>query len=430
MSNKKRLFIILGVVVVLAIIVVANLKRQSSGTVEVTVEKVKRGTIVQTVSGTGKVQPEMEVKISAFVAGVIKKIYVKEGDRVRKGQLLAELDRERYVAGLDRAKSTLKSAEASLKKARADYQRMKELHDQNLASAADLENAEANLLMAESQLEQAQASLREAQDSLDKTRLLSPIDGVVTRLNKEEGEIALGSQFQADVIMTVADLSKMEVRAQVDENDVVLVAVGNPAKIEVDALPDTVLEGRVTEIAHSAQTRGMGTAEEVTNFEVRVAIVTPHPKLRPGMSATVDIQTAKHDSTLYLPIQCLTAREVSDSTLLALAEKERRKWRKSSKETVDQTVSEISGENAGAPGTKEGGKESNTVEVVFVVDNGVAKMVPVRTGISSDTDIEVLSGVKEGDLVVSGPYKVLSKVLRDGMKVKIKKEKPKLTGGA
>ena len=430
MSNKKRLFIILGVVILLAVIVAVNLKRQSGSSVEVTVEKVKRGTIVQTVSGTGKVHPEMEVKISAFVAGVIKKIYVKEGERVRKGQLLAELDRERYVAGLDRAKSTLKSAEASLKKARADYKRMKQLFEQNLASAADLENAEANLMMAESQLEQAQASLREAQDSLDKTRLLSPIDGVVTRLNKEEGEIALGSQFQADVIMTVADLRRMEVRAQVDENDVVLVNVGNPAKIEVDALPDTVLEGRVTEIAHSAQTRGLGTAEEVTNFEVRVAVVTPHPKLRPGMSATVDIQTARHDSVLYVPIQCLTAREVSDSTLLALAKKERRKWRKGSKETVDQTVAEVTGETGAGASAKKAEGENNTVEVVFVVRDGVAKMVPVRTGISSDTDIELLSGVKEGDLVVSGPYKVLSKVLRDGMKVKIKKEKPKLGGSA
>jgi|YelNatPaOPRAMG01_1025707.scaffolds.fasta_scaffold00047_42 HlyD family secretion protein len=422
MSGKKKLFLIAGALVVLLVIVLVNLKRQGGGAVEVTVEKVKRGSITQTVAGTGKVQPEVEVKISAFVAGEIKKIYVREGDLVKKGQILAELDRERYVAALDRAESNLRSAEAQLKKARADYDRIKELFDRNLASRAELESAEANLQLAHSQLEQAQASLREARDSLSKTRLVSPIDGIVTRLNKEEGEIALGSQFQADVIMTVADLSKMEVRAEVDENDVVLVSVGDRARIEVDALPDTVLEGRVTEIAHSATTRGQGTAEEVTNFEVRVAVVSSHPKLRPGMSATVDIETATHDSALYVPIQCVTAREVSDSTLLALAEKQQKKWERERRASRDQSVDEFFEEPAGT--AQKTGPKKNVAEVVFVVENGIAKMVPVRTGISSETEVEILSGLSEGQQVVSGPYRVLSQQLRDGMKVKIRTERP------
>jgi len=427
MSPRKRVFLIIAAVVILAIIVFVNLKKHSGGSVEVTVEEVKRGRITQTVSGTGKVQPEVEVKISAFVAGEIKKIYVKEGEHVRKGQVLAELDRERYVAAVDRAESNLRSAEAQLKKARADYQRVKELYEKNLASQAELESAEANLLLARGQLEQAQATLREAKDALSKTRLVSPIDGVVTRLNKEEGEIALGSQFQADVIMTVADLSKMEVLAEIDENDVVLVSVGDRARIEVDALPDTVLEGRVTEIAHSATTRGRGTVEEVTNFEVRVAVLTNHPKLRPGMSATVDIETETHDSTLYVPIQCVTAREVSDSTLLALAEKQRKKWRRSRGATRDQTVADFVEEESASGGGPQASKK-NVVEVVFVVEDGKARMVPVRTGISSDTDIEILSGLEEGQKVVSGPYKVLSRQLRDGMRVKRRKERTKQKG--
>ncbi|MDZ7372367.1 MAG: efflux RND transporter periplasmic adaptor subunit [candidate division KSB1 bacterium] len=429
MSGKKKALLIAAALLVFGMIILANLKKRGGGSLEVTVEEVKRGSITQTVAGTGKVQPEVEVKISAFVAGEIKKIYVREGDLVRKGQVLAELDQERYVAALDRAESNLRSAEAQLKKARADYDRVKELFARNLASRAELEAAEANLQLAHNQLEQAQANLREARDSLNKTRLISPIDGVVTRLNKEEGEIALGSQFQADVIMTVADLSKMEVRAEVDENDVVLVSVGDRARIEVDALPDTVLEGRVTEIAHSATTRGQGTAEEVTNFEVRVAITTHHPRLRPGMSATVDIETATHDSALYVPIQCVTAREVSDSTLLALAQKERKKWERERRTTPDQSVDEFLEESAQAD-KKAADSKKNVAEVVFVVEDGVAKMIPVRTGISSETDVEILSGVKEGQKVVSGPYRVLSQQLRDGMKVKVKSERPEKRASA
>ncbi|RKY83846.1 efflux RND transporter periplasmic adaptor subunit, partial [candidate division KSB1 bacterium] len=308
MSKKGKIIIVLGIILILIILVVVNIKRSTGGTIKVQVGKVKRGDITQVVSGSGRVQPEVQVKISANVSGKIVKLHVKEGEQVKKGQILVELDRTRYEAAVDQAKSNLKSAKASLKKARSEYRRFQELYEKNLCSLADLESAEASLLLAESNVEQAEASLKQAADDLSKTTLISPIDGTVTKLNKEEGEIALGSMFQEDVIMIVADLSKMEVVTEIDENDVVLVSLGDKAKIEVDAIPDTIFEGRVSEIAHTATTRGMGTAEEVTNFEVKVAIEGGAQQLRPGMSATVDIETETHRNVLHIPIQCVTMR--------------------------------------------------------------------------------------------------------------------------
>ncbi len=395
--NKKKIFIAIGVVVILAIFIIANLRQSEGGQIEVTVEKVKRGDITQVVSGPGKIQPEKEVKISANVSAEITGIFVEEGDRVKKGQLLVELDKTKYVAAVDRARSTKKSAEASLTKARNDYKRMKELFDKNLTSLADLENAEANLKLAESQLEQAIAGLRQAQDDLSKTRLFSPRDGTVTKINKEVGEIALGSMFQADVIMTVADLTRMEVIAEIDENDIVLVQENDTTDISVDAFPDTTFLGIVREIAHEATTRGMGTQEEVTNFEVKIRILKPIPQLRPGMSATVDIRTESKRNILQVPIQAVTVRD--RSKVFKDENKEKKSENKVSKNR----------------------EEDEFVECVFIVKDGVAKISPVKTGISSDTYIEIISGVEEGQMVVTGSYRVLSKTLEDGSRVKISK---------
>jgi HlyD family secretion protein len=398
--NKKKIFIAIGVVVILAIFIIANLRQSEGGQIEVTVEKVKRGDITQVVSGPGKIQPEKEVKISANVSAEITGIFVEEGDEVKKGQLLVELDKTKYVAAVDRARSTKKSAEANLTKARNDYKRMKELFDKNLTSLADLENAEANLKLAESQLEQAIAGLRQAQDDLSKTKLYSPRDGTVTKINKEVGEIALGSMFQADVIMTVADLSRMEVVAEIDENDIVLVQEDDTTDISVDAFPDTTFLGIVREIAHEATTRGMGTQEEVTNFEVKIRILKPIPELRPGMSATVDIRTESKRNILQVPIQAVTVRDRS----------------KVFKDENDEKKSEKKAGN--------NRDEDEFVECVFIIEDGVAKISPVKTGISSDTYIEIISGVKEGQMVVTGSYRVLSKTLEDGSRVKISKASP------
>lgn len=387
---SKTLKIIIGVVVVvaIAIMVFVNLKKSHGKTVEVTTTKVERGNLTKTVSGSGYVQPEVDVQISARISAEIIKLHVKEGEVVTKGQLLVELDSQVYEAYKDKAESGVMSAQATLKKAEADYSRVSDLFKQSLASQAELDAKEADRLLAESQLRQAQASLHEAQDNLNKTRLLAPMDGVVTKLNKEEGEIAVGSQFQADPVMTVSDLSRMEVLAEIDENDVVLVSMNDATKIEVDAIPDTILDGVVSEIAHEATTRGRGTQEQVTNFEVKVAVTSKIAELRPGMSCTVDISTETHDSVLFVPIQCVTMRELE----------------------ADSTANVEKNE-----------KEDKRHEVVFVVEEGVAKAVSVETGISDDTNIEIKSGLEEGQEVVSGSYRAVSRDLKDGDQVKVKK---------
>ena len=391
MSKTLKVIIGLAIVAAIAAMVVINMKKSRGKSVDVTTTTVERGDLTKTVSGSGYIQPEVDVQISARISAEIMKIHVDEGDVVKRGQLLVELDSQVYEAMLERAQSGVMSAEASLKKAQADYTRVEDLFKQSLASQAEFDAKEAEKLLAQSQVRQTQASLREAQDNLNKTRLVAPMNGVVTKLNKEEGEIAVGSQFQADPVMTVADLNRMEVLSEIDENDVVLVSLDDATKIEVDAITDTILDGRVSEIAHEATTRGRGTQEQVTNFEVKVAVTSKIAELRPGMSCTVDISTDTHNDILYVPIQCVTLRKVNPDS------------------------SEMSEENK-----KEKEGEDDRKEVVFVVQDGIAKAVPVETGISDDTNIEIISGLEEGQVIVSGSYRAISRDLKDGDQVKVK----------
>ncbi|MBN2010824.1 efflux RND transporter periplasmic adaptor subunit [candidate division KSB1 bacterium] len=411
-SNTKKLVIGLIVVVVVAAFIIVNLKKGKGGQIEVQVTEVKKGTIMQTVSGTGKVQPETEVKISANVSAEIIGLHVEEGDSVVKNQLLVELDSQRYRALVDQAKSGLKSAQANLMKANSEYMRIADLFKQKLVSTAEKERAEADKLLAESQVEQATAGLNQAEDDLSKTRIYSPIAGTVTTLNKELGEIAVGSTFQADVIMTIADLSRMEVLAEVDENDVVLIALNDSTNIEIDAIPDTTFKGIVSEIAHTATTRGLGTQEEVTNFEVKIAVLEKVERLRPGMSSTVDILTETRHNVLSVPIQSVTVRSPDDLK----TEAELKSKSKDNKDKSKQDKAE----------TENGDKKSDTknpeekqLEVVFVVDGDQARIVPVETGISNDTDIEIKTGLEEGQKVVIGSYRAISKTLKNGSPVKI-----------
>lgn len=408
MSKKKKILIIGGVIIIIAIFVIVNIQKSKGGEIAVTAEKVERGNITQVVSGPGKIQPEVEVKISANVSAEITGLYVDEGDQVEKGKLLIELDRTKYSAAVERAKSDKKAAEASLMQAKNEFQRASELFEKKLTSTVELENAEAKLKLAESQLEQALAGLTQAEDDLIKTRIYSPFNGIVTKLNKEVGEIALGSMFQADVIMIVSDLAKMEVLSEIDENDVVLVTEGDTTDIEVDAIPDTTFLGVVSEIAHTATTRGLGTQEEVTNFEVKIAILDKVKKLRPGMSATVDIRTEKKTNILQVPIQAVTVRDYDEVYKKEVDDKKK-----------NQDSVRINAEEKVAASSKN--KKDKMVEVVFVVEDGIAKIKPVVTGISSDTNIEIKTGIEEGKQVVTGSYRVLSKTLKDGNAVKISK---------
>ncbi len=428
MSKKAKILIAAAAVLVIAVFVFINLKNARGNVIEVQTEMVKRGDITQLVSGSGKIQPEKEVKISAFVSAEIKKLHVKEGDAVTTRQLLVELDRARYEAAFERAKSDLKSAQASLKKAKSDLSRAKDLFAKNLFSEAELITVEANYDLAESAIDQAEAMLKQARDDLDKTRLASPIDGTVAKLDKEEGEIALGSMFQADVIMTVADLNRMEMVAEIDENDVVLVSVGDSAMIEVDARPDEKFHGSVSEIAHTATTRGRGTQEEVTNFDVKMRILDNVEKLRPGMSATVDIKTETHHDVLYAPIQAITMREPADTTS-AVGEFSKKTWRRKKGSTRDENEELWGGDRKDGADMKQTAGDSEKeklVQVVFAADNSKAKMIPVDTGISSEKNVEITNGLTGDEEIIVGSFRALTNLLKDGSKIKInnnKKEK-------
>jgi HlyD family secretion protein len=387
MSKKKRTILIVIGSCLVALIIILNLTRSNQPAVKVQAEEVKKKDLKSKITASGKIQPETMVKVSANIAARIINLPVKEGQRVEKGQLLVLLDKTRYVANVERARSSLTSAVSNLKKVEGDYKRAKELYGKGLTSESEMELLRSQYAVAKSGVEQGNAFLKEAEDDLSKCTITSPISGLITQLNKEEGEMVLGAQFQEDVIMVVADLKKIEAQVDVDETDVVDVKPSQRVRIEVDALPDTVLHGQVKEISNTATTTGYGTQEEVTNFKVKVSVRDPTPALRPGMSTTVDIISAHHPNALSVPIQSVVMR----SPL------------KGKEDTLSTR------------------KQTKPREVVFVVEDGVVHQRQVKTGINSETDIEILDGLKEGDKVVIGGYRELRN-LQDGDKVKIVKK--------
>jgi HlyD family secretion protein len=394
----KKVIIIGGFVLLVALFFVINLTRKEKGE-EVEAEEIKRGRVVQMVTGSGQIQPEVEVKISANVAGKIIRLHAEEGDRVEKNQLLVELDQEQYVAALRQAESNKKSAVANQKQSKSEFNRAKDLFKQGLMSDADYEAKEAAYEAAASRTEQAEAAVDEAKDRLAKTRLHSDMDGIVALLNKEAGEMALGAQFQEDVIMVVADLSRMEAVIEIDENDVINISLGDTAAIEIDAFPDTTFQGIVTQIANSATVKGRGTQEQVTNFEVTVALIDPNEKFRPGMSTTVDVFTETRDGVLKVPIQAVTARD----------EKKLKR-----NPDVEEPVEEESESEK---------KKKEMLEVVFCIEENRAVVKPVKLGISDDMFYEVTEGLAEGDQVITGPFRILSRTLKDEDLVSVKENK-------
>jgi HlyD family secretion protein len=414
MEKKKRnILIVIGIVVVLLILVIMA-KKKSGGVMAVQTEKVSKGRVESTVSGSAKIQPELQVKISAKVSGQIMKLGVKEGDYVKKGQFLCQLDPDFYRASVERTESSLKSAMAGFQKAKNEYERAKQLSNQNLISQAELDMAKSTFEQAESQVQQMQASLKQDRDDLSKTTIYSPMDGTVSQLNKKVGEMAMGSQFTLDVIMVVADLTRMLAETDIDENDVVAVSLGDTAKIQIDAYPDTSFKGVVTEIANTGKSTGQTTQEEITNFLVKVLMVQKPKNLKPSMSATVDITTDTKSDVLKIPIQCITMRQpVKPKPAPGTKAKPAMKKKKEEAKTVQKADS----------AKKEVPKKpEEPIKVVFLVKNGIAKQVAVTLGISSDSDEQILSGVKEGDEVISGPFRLLSKQIKDGDKVRVTKQ--------
>ena len=417
-KNKKKLWIIIGVVVVLVILVVSNLLKSDTEAITVETEKVKRQTVIHKVNGSGVIQPEVEVKISATISAWITDITVEEGDYVTKGQHLISLDEKQVRASYDQARSSVKSARASLMQMKAQKERTVSLFENDLISQQELESITAQHQLAESQLEQALAGLSSQEDQLSKTRIVAPHSGTVAMIAKEVGEMALGSMFQADVLMIVADLSKMEVVVDVNENDVVSVSVGDTAEIEIDAFQDTSFTGIVSEIAHIAETQSLGTQEQVTNFEVKVRMVDVPESIRPGMSATADIITDVKEDVVAIPIQCLTVRQEGWEEEV---EKMQRRGRKSKADKSEESTDDK--------------KKKEMIEVVFIVgdaedidnetdaekgrkgpprkkDQKYSFVKPVKVGISSENSYEVLEGLEEGDIIITGSYKAISRDLK------------------
>ncbi|MEA3286581.1 MAG: efflux RND transporter periplasmic adaptor subunit [Candidatus Marinimicrobia bacterium] len=404
--TKKKIIIIVVAVVLLGVIGYFAVNKEKGSSKDVQAARVERGEVVHKVAASGKIQPVVEVAVSADVAGRVIKMAVKEGDWVKKGQFLAQLDATRYKADVDRAEQVQASADASLSLAALEKNQQYKLYQKQMVSELIFQSAMVRYQQALSSTKQAQAALTQSRDNYNKTIMFAPMSGTVTLVNKEVGEMALGSAFSRDIIMVIADLNDMEVLVDVNENDVVDVTLGDTTEIEIDALQDTMFTGIVTEIAHSAQNSNLGSLDQVTNFKVHIRLMDPPDEIRPGMSAAVDIRTNVQRDVLFVPIQSVTMR------------KPRQLEEKQDKE-LSRADSSMDNED----------EDLDPVEVVFViVDNekGKGQKVEQReiiTGIIGERDFEIISGLELDDQIITGPYKQISRGLNDGDKVKITKRK-------
>ena len=455
MKNKKknkRLYIIFAVVLAVLLIAAIIKGKSSKKGIKVSTAKVELRDIKEVVSGSGKIYPETEVKISSDVSGEVIKLNVKEGDSVKMNQVLAVVNPDTYQSLVERSKAGLNNAKAQLANAKSmiqanlaqkeqilskleiakkNYERNKKLHDQKVISDVDLENAllaynelksslksaEANILSARESakaagfnVKSAEAGLKEALSNLKRTTIVSPIDGIVTMLAIEEGERVVGTiQMAGTEMMRISNLDNMEVRVEISENDILKVNLGDTAKIEVDAYVDKKFTGKVVEVANSASdisSRSLN-SDRVTNFIVKIRIdrdsyedliaggMNKFP-FRPGMSATVDIYTNQVRDAVSVPIQAVTTRAKNESKF-----------------------------KSGDTGKKESVDDDDLQEVVFVVKADTVDKVVVKTGIQDDEYIQVISGLEVGEEIVTGPYKIVSKKLKQGDKIVRKKENDK-----
>tara|TARA_B000000565_G_scaffold224034_1_gene179462 strand:- start:1853 stop:3157 length:1305 start_codon:yes stop_codon:yes gene_type:complete len=424
-SNKRKWLIISTAVVFTVIMVAISLGQNNKKAINVEIEKVSLKTVVQKVNASGTIQPETEVKISSSTSSAwIDSITVEEGDYVQKGQHLISLDRKQLLSNYNAASSSVRSAKARIKQELASKKRIESMYDQSLASEQELEAVQASFEIANSQLEQARANLESRKDELDRARISSPQNGIVTKINKEVGEMALGGMFQAEVLMIIADLSKMEVIIDVNENDVVSISKGDTAEIEIDAFLDTVFFGVVNEVALVPQVTGMGSQQQVTNFQVKVRMIDVPDGIRPGMSATVDIITDKKENVLAIPIQSLTTRKKGAEKFEFGDKSQDRYANENMKKEMEELVFVISDSQGvvNRPGDKDSYGFDNKFKKAKKGSNYV-HVRPVKVGISSETDYHVISGLSENDEIVVGSYKAISKELKHNMLVKIQKEK-------
>jgi HlyD family secretion protein len=422
MSKGKKIGLTLVALTIVGAVIAGSVARASGKKVEVQTGKVGKKDLVSKVSASGEIRPKKFVNVSSDVAGRIVRLLIKEGDRVTRGQILARIDAKRFEegarqseAGLAASRSDLDRTLADLELSRQGLERQKKMHADKLVSDQILDQAESEFKMKQAAVEsqrkrvtQQSAIVATNQDDLGKTVVMAPMDGVVTSLQKEEGETVIGAQsFSPTVICVVADLSVMEVEILVDETDIRNLALGQTAEVRVDALEGTIIKGDVTEIGSSAIPRGAAAAggsnvnnsNQAKDFKVTVTLKNPPASLRPGLNATADIITARRDSVVAAPIQAVVVRQVEKDG-----------------KVVDPAVGQSGpGDGAGTPvrTTKLEEKEG-----IFLVQGGKAVFKAVKTGIIGDSDIEILEGVKDGDEIVMGSYRTL-RTLRNEALLKI-----------
>ncbi len=441
-SATKKLLKLLGIILFafIALAVIAKTAGWLDGgstEKEVETREAELRTITQLVSASGRIQPEVEVVIRPDVSGEIIELNVKEGDFVREGELLLRIKPDIYQARIDELnaslltqRSRMEQARSSMLQAEVEFRKNEQLYERDLISELEYlqaknnyEAQQANFKAAEYQIESARAQLRRAEEELQQTVIRSPKDGTITRLAVERGERVLGqAQTAGTEMMRIARMEQMEVLVDVNENDIVNVSPNDTTLIEVDAYPNRTFEGLVTEIANSADVSGTGSADQVTNYKVKIRIITPHnldqavdrvlaqeqaaseipefvPNFKPGMSGTVDIKTNTVYSVVSVPIQAVTVRDFAQDVR-----------RTSDEESEEGETSERQARN----------QDEDFRRVVFLNDNGIAKRVEVETGISDNTHIQIMSGLDAGDEVITGSYRVLSRELNDGDQIVVR----------
>lgn len=421
-KSKKKLiiFIILGVILILIIasVIISGSKEKL---IVVQTEKVSRRNITQTVSGTGVINPETKVDISAEVSGEIIQLPVKEGQIVKKGELLVKIKADIYTerlnqqrASINYSQSMVEVAENNLKKAELELQRIEQLYNSGLVSQSDLDNARIAYDVALSQVKSANANVRQnvamyrqSGQDLSKATIRAPMNGTVTKLNSELGEKVVGTQTMAGTtIMTISDLSVMDAEIEISETDITFVKIGDTADVEVDAFPDRIIKGVVYEISNSAKQKGVGTQEQIINFIVNIRILDQDIELKPGMSCNAEIKVQSKFDIIAIPIQCITARD-------EFKEKEPGEEEEDTKRISEEKIQ----------------KKEKPKEIVFVVEEGSKTKVisvQVKTGISDDRYIEIVEGLNTDQIIVKGPYKAISKELENGSVVKVDNEMKKI----
>jgi HlyD family secretion protein len=428
-KRSVKRWILIGAGAALLIAIVAfNLAKNDTPSVSAKLGAVEERTITSTITAPGRIRAVASVDISAEVPGRVVQLEVEEGDSVRQGDLLLRLDDTQYKSRVAQAQAAIKSAAASLVLAEArlsqldkDRRRLEALKEKDLASAEAVEKAHTDYDVQHAEVDarreevsRMKANLEDAEADLRKTVYRSPVDGIVSRLSIEMGEIVMTGTMNnpASVIMTISDLGLMQVEAEVDETDIVDVRPGQPAQITVDAIPDTTFKGHVVMVGNSGRqaSGGVSASEEVVNFEVKVQFNRTDPRLKPGMTADIEVETQTHPDVLAVPIQALVAR-----SRLTLEKDEKLSVKKSKKKTFIHAAPD----SLKGPAREKWEKE--VVEGVFKLVNNEVVFLPVKTGVSDEAMIEVTGDLAAGDKVVTGPYRVL-KDMKEGVRVKPAKE--------